>query len=81
MGLKLSETSDVIFDNVRVPEDHVIGEVRHGFISALELISGEGRTIGTTFNLGLAQAALDQAVAYTKTRRTFGMGGEGAHTG
>jgi alkylation response protein AidB-like acyl-CoA dehydrogenase len=72
MGLKLSETSDVIFDNVRVPEDHVIGEVGRGFIVALETITGEGRTLGASFNLGIAQAALDQAVAYAKTRRTFG---------
>lgn len=72
MGLKLSETSDVIFDNVRVPEDHVIGEVGRGFVTSLELISSEGRIIGASFMVGLAQAALDHAVAYAQERRQFG---------
>ena len=71
MGLKLSETSDVIFDEVRVPEDHVIGEVGKGLALSLKLISNEGRAIGMSFNLGLAQAALDTAVDYAKERRQF----------
>lgn len=72
MGLKLSETSEVIFDEVHVPEDHVIGEVGKGLKLSLDLISNEGRAVGMSFNLGLAQAALDAAVAYTKERRQFG---------
>lgn len=72
MGLKLSETSDVIFDNVRVPEDHVIGELGRGFITSMNIITYEGRALGMAFNLGLAQAALDHAVAYAKERRQFG---------
>ena len=72
MGLKLSETSEVIFDEVHFPEDHVIGEVGKGLKLSLDLISNEGRAVGMSFNLGLAQAALDAAVAYTKERRQFG---------
>ena len=72
MGLKLSETSEVIFDNVRVPEDHIIGEIGKGLKYSLALISNEGRALGMSFNLGLAEAALDQAVEYTKQRRQFG---------
>ena len=72
MGLKLSETSEVIFDNVRVPEDHIIGEIGMGLKYSLALISNEGRALGMSFNLGLAEAALDQAVEYTKQRRQFG---------
>jgi alkylation response protein AidB-like acyl-CoA dehydrogenase len=72
MGLKTSETSEVIFDDVRVPETYVIGEVGHGFITSMEVISTEGRAIGTSFNLGIAQAALDCAVNYAKIRRQFG---------
>lgn len=72
MGLKLSETSDVIFDNVRVPEDHVVGEVGLGFGKSLSHITSEGRALGMSFNVGLAQAALDTAVDYAKVRRQFG---------
>lgn len=71
MGLKLSETSDVIFDEVRVPQSHVIGEVGKGLVLSMNLISNEGRAIGMSFNLGLAQAALDLAVEYAKERRQF----------
>ena len=66
MGLKLSETSDVIFNDVRVPEDHVIGEIGKGLKYSLDLISNEGRAVGMSFNLGLAEAALDKAVEYAK---------------
>ena len=72
MGLKLSETSDVIFNDVRVPEDHVIGEIGKGLKYSLDLISNEGRAVGMSFNLGLAEAALDKAVEYAKERRQFG---------
>ena len=60
MGLKLSETSEVIFDNVRVPKDHVIGEVGKGFGTALGVIGTEGRVLGTAVNLGIAEAAVEK---------------------
>ncbi len=72
MGLHLNETAEVIFEDVRVPADHVIGEEGKGFIISMQEISMEGRTLGATFALGIAQAALDYAIEYAKTRRQFG---------
>lgn len=71
MGIKLSETSEIVFENVRVPEDHVIGGVGQGFASALGVISKDGRPMGSAVCLGIAQGALDHAVAYSMDRRTF----------
>lgn len=65
MGIKLSETSDLIFDEVRVPEDHVIGEVGKGFTKGLDVINWDGRALGVSYNVGLVQAALDKATEYT----------------
>lgn len=72
MGLHLSETADVIFDNVRVPSDHIVGEVGKGFGTALGGIKGAAALVNSAPNLGMAQAALDEALAYAKTRRQFG---------
>lgn len=72
MGLHLAGTSDVIYDNVRVPADHVIGEVGKGFEVALGGIKGASALVNCCSSLGMAQAALDEAIEYAKTRRQFG---------
>ena len=72
LGIKLSETSEVVFDNVRVPEDHVVGEVGKGISKSLGQINFDGRSLGVTYNVGLAQACLNHAIEYAKTRRQFG---------
>jgi len=72
MGMKLAMTSDVIFEDVRVPEDHIIGEPGKGFGHSLAVIGEEGRLFGSSYSLGMAQSALDAAIEYAKERRTFG---------
>lgn len=72
MGLHLSETSDVIFEDVRVPADHVIGEVNKGFGYALSSLKSASAVCNCCPCLGTAQAALDTAREYAKTRRQFG---------
>ena len=72
MGLKLSETGTLYFDNVRVPDDHMIGQEGKGFTEALGVISKTGHLSNAFVALGIAQAALDYALEYAKTRRQFG---------
>ena len=72
MGLHLSETSDVIYEDVRVPSKYVIGEVGKGFGNALNGIKTASALVNCCPTLGTAQAALDQAIEYAKTRRQFG---------
>lgn len=72
MGLHLSETADVIFEDVRVPSDHVIGEVGTGFVNAVSGLAGVSGIVNCAPNLGMAQAALDTALEYAKGRRQFG---------
>lgn len=72
MGLHLSETADVILEDVRVPADHIVSGEGQGFGKALTLLGKTSAMVNCAPNLGMAQAAMDQAIAYTKERRQFG---------
>lgn len=71
MGHLGSEISTISLDGVEVPEDHVVGELDRGLRLALGGIS-KGRLSMSSICVGLARWALEQAVEYAKTRRTFG---------
>lgn len=71
MGLKLSVTSEVIFDQVRIPASNLIGEEGKGFSYAMRALE-RGRITTMVHALGIAQAAMDEALAYAKVRETFG---------
>ncbi len=71
MGTHASPTAQVIFDDVRVPVDRVMGTVGGGFGVALAALDA-GRLGIAACAVGLAQAALDSAVAYASGRQQFG---------
>ncbi|ALV36974.1 acyl-CoA dehydrogenase [Streptomyces sp. CdTB01] len=71
MGMKGSPTAQVHFDGVRVPDERRIGEEGQGFAIALASLDS-GRLGIAACAIGLAQAALDEAVAYATDRRQFG---------
>lgn len=70
MGLRLSPTNEVIFDEVRIPADHLIGEEGKGFKVAMQNMETV-RPQTMTFALGLMQRAVDEATKYAKERTSF----------
>ena len=71
LGIRASSTCELIFEDCKVPKENIIGEVGKGYKVAIETLN-EGRIgIGAQM-LGIAQAALDSAIAYTKERKQFG---------
>jgi alkylation response protein AidB-like acyl-CoA dehydrogenase len=71
LGLHASNTAELIFDNVAVPAANLVGELHMGFVNTMQVLEG-GRVAMAAMAVGIAQAALDQALAYMKQRRAFG---------
>ncbi|QDL37783.1 acyl-CoA dehydrogenase family protein [Rhodoferax sediminis] len=74
LGLKAQDTSELFFDNVRVPADNLLGGAafeNRGFISLMEQLPWERMQIAITA-VAAAQAAIDGTVAYVKERKVFG---------
>jgi alkylation response protein AidB-like acyl-CoA dehydrogenase len=71
LGMRASDTSQLIFENCKVPFDNLIGNEGEGFIQALKILEG-GRISIAALSVGLAQGALDAAVKYSKERKQFG---------
>jgi short-chain 2-methylacyl-CoA dehydrogenase len=71
MGWNASDTRPLAFDGARVPEDNLLGPRGQGFKQFLQTLDG-GRISVSAMGVGLAQGALDQALAYAKERRAFG---------
>jgi len=71
LGLHASNTAELIFEDARVPEANVLGEPGTGFVQAMQVLEG-GRIAMAAMGVGIAQAAVDQAVKYMKQRTAFG---------
>jgi alkylation response protein AidB-like acyl-CoA dehydrogenase len=71
MGIQLMDTAEVIFKDVRVPGDNLIGKENRGFYQVLEFFD-ESRILIAAQALGTAQGAFDRALKYVKSREQFG---------
>lgn len=71
LGLHASNTAELIFEDARVPEANLLGERGTGFEQAMKVLEG-GRIAMAAMGVGIAQAAVDQAVKYMKQRTAFG---------
>ncbi|MBT6095519.1 MAG: acyl-CoA dehydrogenase [Rhodospirillaceae bacterium] len=71
MGWRCSDTAELVFDNVRVPEENVLGEVNRGFYAIMNNFQNERTVIGA-MAMGEAQTAIDLTLEYVKGRKAFG---------
>lgn len=71
MGMRASETAELIFDNCRVHKDNILGEVGEGFIQALKVLDGGRISIGA-LALGISKGSYEAALKYAKEREQFG---------
>mgnify|MGYP000889279521 CR=1 FL=1 len=71
LGMRASETAEVIFEECRVPEENILGSVGEGFQQAMKILDG-GRISIAALSLGIAKGAYDASVKYAKEREQFG---------
>ncbi|GGC98209.1 acyl-CoA dehydrogenase [Pontibacillus salipaludis] len=71
MGVRASNTSEIILEDVRVPKENILGDPSKGFKQFLYTLDG-GRISIAALAVGIAQASLDKALAYAKERKQFG---------
>lgn len=71
LGCRASDTSELIFDNVRVHDSQRLGEIGEGFIQSMKILDG-GRISIAAMALGIAKGAMDASVKYAQERKQFG---------
>jgi alkylation response protein AidB-like acyl-CoA dehydrogenase len=71
LGMRASETTELIFDNCRVPKANILGKVGEGFIQSMKILDG-GRISIASLSLGIAKGAYEAALNYSKEREQFG---------
>jgi alkylation response protein AidB-like acyl-CoA dehydrogenase len=71
LGLRASDTSELIFEDCEIPEENLLGKLGEGFVDSMRVLDG-GRISIAALSLGIARGALDASVKYVKERRQFG---------
>ncbi|RPD38717.1 acyl-CoA dehydrogenase [Chitinophaga barathri] len=70
LGMRASETAEMIFDNCRIPAGNLVGKEGEGFIQSMKVLDG-GRISIAALSLGIAKGAFDASVKYSKERHQF----------
>lgn len=70
LGMRASETAEMIFDNCRIPDANRIGEIGHGFKQSMKVLDG-GRISIAALGLGIARGAYEASIQYSKERQQF----------
>lgn len=70
LGMRASETAEMIFDNCRIPETNVLGQVGDGFVQSMKILDG-GRISIAALSCGIAIGAYEASVKYAKERHQF----------
>jgi alkylation response protein AidB-like acyl-CoA dehydrogenase len=70
LGMRASETTEMIFDNCRIPDENRLGEIGEGFKQAMKVLDG-GRISIAALSVGIAQGAYEASVQYSKERHQF----------
>lgn len=70
LGMRASETAELVFDNCRVHKDNILGEVGEGFVQSMKVLDG-GRISIASLGLGIAKGAYLAALKYSKEREQF----------
>ncbi len=71
LGMRASETAEMVFEECRIPEENLLGNVGEGFIQAMKILDG-GRISIAALSLGIAKGAYEASVKYAKEREQFG---------
>jgi len=71
LGMRASDTSEVVFDNCRIPASRMLGTEGQGFVNALQVLDA-GRIGIAALSVGLAQGAYEAALSYARERTAFG---------
>jgi alkylation response protein AidB-like acyl-CoA dehydrogenase len=70
LGMRASETAEMIFEDCKVHESQILGEVGEGFIQSMKILDG-GRISIAALSLGIAEGALEASIQYSKERQQF----------